>query len=290
MKPAVVLASLLLLSCRSLPAQETNDVANEWYHKGVIFELRGEKDAAFKALSSALEADPQHHLARSARAMLMAFAGKLNEAHDEIKIISTADKRIGLLEEARLYVYEKRFDDAIDAARQAIALNPIEPDGYSCLASIYHSKQNFSEAIKCRTRAIELAPHGASQMLHLARAREYRCAGGYAAAIGDLNIAIKLAQDESTELSELASKHYPPFDEPFFLERALCHMDDKQFDAAVSDLSYLIQKTPNAAPLYLMRSRAHEALGDLDRAAGDRDKAMQLNPNVELVAKAMSGC
>lgn len=52
----------------------------------------------------------------------------------------------------------KQYQDAIDALKRAIALNPQSVSAYDCLGTAYRKIGNFTEALVCYKKALELDP------------------------------------------------------------------------------------------------------------------------------------
>ncbi len=59
----------------------------------------------------------------------------------------------------------------------------------------------------------------------------------------------------------------------------LSHSD--HMDPAIEDFNKAIELNPKYARAYLMRGRAYAAVGDMDKAKADRDKALELEPGID---------
>jgi tetratricopeptide (TPR) repeat protein len=94
------------------------------------------------------------------------------------------------LEAARNAARERNWQDAIDAAQQAIALAPARYEAQVLLGDAYRSQNEFAQALQAYQRAVELAPYlsvlhsrQAEMLAHLGRADEAMAASLTALAI-----------------------------------------------------------------------------------------------------------
>jgi TolB-like protein/class 3 adenylate cyclase len=126
----------------------------------------------------ALEIDPNYSRAHAALALIYwtaaqkkwhenrssTFAGWVQARREIEKSMSNPTSLAHSIMSA-MYLYNRRYDEAIVEARRAIALNANSPDGYLALAnSLIFSGQSL-EAIEMATKAIRLDPNYAAPYL-----------------------------------------------------------------------------------------------------------------------------
>ena len=86
--------------------------------------------------------------------------------------------------------------------------------------------------------------------------------GDYAKALGDLDKVLEL------QPGELRALRF----------RAMARHGLEDYEGAVEDFSAVLKQAPRQAGVWLARSKAWEEIGDQEKAAADRLKAVSLNP------------
>jgi tetratricopeptide (TPR) repeat protein len=89
----------------------------------------------------------------------------------------TDGQAVDALNRSLAYYRQGRFDDAMDAARGAIALRPGFAEAYNNLAAAYASKGMWDEAIRAAEEAIRLKPDFQLAKNNLAWARAEKAKG-----------------------------------------------------------------------------------------------------------------
>ena len=191
----------------------------------------------------------------------------------------------------------KEHDKVQMLAEQMIQLQPNLPFGYEQLASAALMQNDYSKAILCFQKAIELAPDNPdSSGSYYQRGNAYQIQGELDLAIGDYNQALKLNPrlveaynnrghaysikgeldrairdfDRAITLNPIFSKAYN--------NRGNAHLRKGELDRAIADYNQTIKLNPSHASAYYNRGSAHRAKGDLDRAISDYNQAIKLNP------------
>jgi len=122
-----------------------------------------------------------------------------------------------------------------------------------------------TEALKCFDKAIEIEPNGF--VAHLARLRFYLC-------MDQLDRAAE-AVTETTKLLKRLGLEKTHYAELFELQGMLA-MKEGRFADAVKALTWAIRQNPAVEKYYQLRSDAHEALRNIDKAEKDRRKVKKL--------------
>lgn len=160
---------------------------------------------------------------------------------------------------------------------------------------IFLDAENFDEAIRCYTEAINLAPQNADVYSSRGAARYLK--GDLDGAILDLNEAIRLNPnipepysvrgvvhsakgefDEAIQDYSEAINIDPKFEEPYYNRGNAFLFEKENFDAALADYNRVIRLDPNHIEAYLNRGLAHREKQNYDRAIKDFTKAIRLKP------------
>ena len=88
-------------------------------------------------------------------------------------------------------------------------------------------------------------------------------------------------KQEARAAFDKAIQDDPKNPEAYFARGFNILSDGNQLNAAITDFNQAIELNPKYARAYLMRSRAYAALGDIDHAKADHDKALELEPGID---------
>jgi len=144
------------------------DIAEFYVAAGRLYLERGDEAAAQEHWQSALELDPENERGRAALAQLYAGTGRLREAVEILLPLQTtraADASFwqGL---AQLYVRLQAFDEADDALRRVVELEPQQASGYAARAQLrLQRNRDQGEAAELARQAVERAPSAANYFL-----------------------------------------------------------------------------------------------------------------------------
>jgi tetratricopeptide (TPR) repeat protein len=93
-----------------------------------------------------------------------------------------------LIKDARSYIQQGKYEEAIKAYTELIRENPFE--GYLGRASVYHKMANYAEAISDYTQAIEIDKHRYDA--YYFRGNAYYMANKLEEALSDINHSLQL--------------------------------------------------------------------------------------------------
>jgi tetratricopeptide (TPR) repeat protein len=168
-----------------------------------------------------------------------------------------------------------------------------KPSGY------HHLTENYDEAIRLHTRALEKNPKDISHLLGRAIAHVNLAENDLASK--DLETILKLVPNQVVALElcgEMCSlkKEFdsalayfvrvkalkPDWSIPYFDCGGLC-LDQKQYQQALDEFNQAIKLQAQSSPLFfVVRSMAHYRLQDLKAARRDQEEAVRLSPQQAL--------
>jgi TolB-like protein len=165
--------------------------------------------------------------------------------------------------------YLARFDEALQLARRAVDLDPLNGGGWGVLAQIelYMGQLDQSEA-DCK-KALEVDPDYWSSPINLSR----------------IYLLQRRAQDALPEIERL---HYAPYRAWLYALTYYALGRKKEADAALSELTtkYHASNAFEIATIYAFRNQTDEAFEWLDRAYAQRDPSM-MSTKVEPLLKSL---
>ena len=164
-----------------------------------------------------------------------------------------------LIKQAEAHFEAGKYQEAIDSATQAIALDPQLPTAYTERGNAYEKKEDYDHAIEDYSEAIKLAPNNA--VCYKDRGYIYNRKGEYDRAIEDYNAAIVIA----------------PKDAYAFLWRGKVYEHKGECDRAVEDYNAAIVIAPENATAFLWRGQVYETKGEYDRAIEDYTNAIEFD-------------
>jgi tetratricopeptide (TPR) repeat protein/WD40 repeat protein len=175
-------------------------------------------------------------------------------------LAANPDDADALIHRGWLFHQQRKWPAAIADLEGFLRLRPADADACWLLAEAYQEMGNLAGALAALGRRLDQAPEDRD-------ARFQR--GLLALALAQPGLAVDdltrvLAADPELERAR------------FRRAQALTRLGRHR--EALADLDILIPKTPQDDALYQLRGAVHEALGDSDRARGDREKAGALIP------------
>lgn len=155
------------------------------YNMGVAFDAAGDTTSAVACYRRAVEADSMHSFARYNLALDLlrqreegesqeTFGARvlLAEEHLRFLVKSTPRLREGHMLLVDALIIQKRFDEAVDAARAMERIFPGDGRIFEMLGSIYMNMEDHDKAIAAFEKAQELEPGLVTNAFFLARALE----------------------------------------------------------------------------------------------------------------------
>ncbi len=227
---------------------------------GTHYWHRGEYDCAVEAFLKSIksEPDPSSYLGLG---MAYTALGRHKEARNAFqRVIETTDNKLylfhayqglaGCLDKLGMY------NDAIEAYRQAISVQPEDHTSYSGLALIYWGRlHKYKEAIEYMKKAIDLEP--TEWELHKGLGTCYSAIGLYHEAIDSFDQSLKLKPNEAQTLNSIG----------------LCYYNLGSYDEAIKNYKQVIKIDPifalahsNLGLAYQMLKRYSEAIESYEQA------------------------
>ncbi len=127
--------------------------------------------------------------------------------------------------------------------------------------------QDYSEAIECYSRALELDPSLAN--VYESRGSAHLSGREYGLAIDDLSKVLELDPDN-------VSVYYP---RGACLKRSVAYTAKGEHGLADADFSKVLRVAPDSAGVYFQRGILHTFIGKHERAIADLGKAIELSPD-----------
>ena len=188
-------------------------------------------------------------------------------------------------------------DAEMDAGADPAEWDSATVDELFTLMVVYMNAGQYEFAERAASRTIERDPSDVEAYQHRAQARAKL--GKFSEALQDCEKALAIdAEDIDTYRSRAAALvglqryeqakndldrvlDYSREDAEAYYLRGLVASGSKQYDRAVSDLSRSLWKRPLYADAHYQRGLAYQQLGRLKDAESDRQKAFDLDPEVD---------
>jgi len=199
---------------------------------------------------------------------------------------------------------QRRWDQALDHCRKALALRPDDPTAYDNLSRIYLSQGRVDEAIAAGLKSIQAQPRSDVNRQTLARA--YLKKGGFAEAAASLREAIRInaaAPDawcnlgyallQQGQVSEAAAAYQRALElNPDF---ALAHNDlgnillrQGQMDEAMDQFQRAVELDPSFAEAHYNLAGILARRGHLDEAIAHFQRALEIQPTLEAARQRLA--
>jgi len=156
-----------------------------------------------------------------------------------------------------------RLDDAIEAANQALSLDPDSADGYNNLAASYASLGMWDAAIDNALHALRLRPDYPLAQHNLAWARREKANSGGQRA------------DEGSNTPDPATPEY-------FLDLSLQHYRAGRFEECIAASARAVALKPDLAEAHNNLAAGLASLGRWDEAIAEAREALRLKPDFAL--------
>ncbi len=167
------------------------------------------RDQAERHVENLLNVDPQNAMANYVLASLQIYRGEYEMAEASLRISLQRERTTQVLNDyAWVLMKQKRYEEALAAAKEAIALNEHNGAAWDTLGNILLGLNQTDEAEKALQRALELIPHTPEVILHMAQVYEKK--GLYEEAlklVSDLMIRpAEMSPEVSDEVQYLISR------------------------------------------------------------------------------------
>ncbi len=158
---AVIFAFTILIPPRYAGAackyQISKTAPYSWYLQGLIQEMDGDLDAAYRSLSTAADLDPEAVPVLMELARVATRLGKTDEAEQWIEqalVIEPDNTRLKMML-ARVYASADKTQSAIEVLDDVLHDEPDNEEALFLLGSLYAQSQKFKEAVSTLEKAAE---------------------------------------------------------------------------------------------------------------------------------------
>ncbi len=164
------------------------------------------------------------------------------------------------------YKRDGKIEQAIEAYKKAIELQPGYTDSYFNLSRIYESKYGKDKSIELLRQGIKEAPD--SLLLYDELGYIYKDSG-------DLDNASKIFQEAITKVQGNCDKANVA---RIFEGLGLIYYANKKFDLALDTFNKALEQNPRSSTIYTNIGATYTAKGDSKKALTSLETALQLNP------------
>jgi tetratricopeptide (TPR) repeat protein len=214
-----------------------------------------------QVVMKALAKEPQQrYMSVQEFALALEEVYKKQGMRQQIQVIGGKTKR-QWLNEGYAHNKAKRYQEAVAAYSQAIALDPSYVDAYVNRGIAYRNLQEYQKAIADYDRAIALNPNYARAYHN--RGYAYVDLQEYQKAIADYNRTIALNPNYAR----------------VYVNRGIAYRDLQEYQKAIVDFDRAIVLNPNDARAYNNRGYTYQLLKLYQRAIEDYDRALAIDPN-----------
>lgn len=226
-------------------------------NKAVLYRQLGRYQDSFDALDQAEQLDPDYFEARLNRGLLYLKRGQYTDA-ERIFSAFAADFSTDPFGPFYLgFTLEKtgREREALQQYREALQRDPDHAMAHNNLAAIYIRRRKGSEALPHLDHALEVQP----ELLEarVSRGKMMSMRGDFSRALEDFNRAVEL----------------DPGNAEWHLWRARIFYGQSKYALALDDCNHALKLDTNYGEGYAVRAKINEALGQIEQAAEDRQKA-----------------
>lgn len=259
---------------------ETCPEVFEGYHykAGVLCELN--RPAEAKALlDTALERFPDD------ADLYYDMVGVLQQLGESETALAMLEEKVPITEDnaleyhkrkAQLYMGMLRVDAALEELKPVYDAERDPESGY-LLACIYMSREDYASLLEVAqqmvdTQELDSYYYAALYYRAIALQRLGRTADGEQA-LREANVLFR---------AECAKK---PGQIELYMYRAMCHKELQEYQKAMDMIDYLLRAAPENGEVYLLRSQIYEELGEKEKAAADKAKAFEIQPQLRSVTE-----
>ena len=233
-----------------------------WTARGLLNLQLGRTDQALEDLTRALKLDPKSAKVRVARGSFYARTDKAQLALEDFNVAIAADPNLAEAYNNRGALYANAFNDTDKALNDIVSAVVLSPQnaGYQFNLGIMRLRaRHYHKALEALDAALSLK--GPVAPIMQARAEVRAQLGEHAAALRDVQIALE------------KDPHNPAIYDSLGLIRLAAH----DYEAAVRDLNQALHVSKNFVPALVHRGTAYGALGTLNKAFDDFDRAADLD-------------
>jgi stress-induced-phosphoprotein 1 len=237
--------------------------AEEWKEVGNDEVKKGKHAAAYEAYSKGIEADPDHAMILSNRALCLEKLGRLEEAVEDAKrcTVLRPDFVKGFMRAATCLIELKRPDEAMDVLRRAPNNSEVE----QLLAKVKPEAEKTQ-----KSRLAQLS--GAEKLKEEGNVLFKK--GFFEKALEVYTKALKACKDQKGETAVAIRNN-----------RAGCYQQLSDFHAVVQETNFVLEQQPGNLKALLRRMLALEPLEKYEQALADARLVIQQAPGNEAANK-----
>lgn len=212
---------------------------------------------------------------------------------EERKKKEDAKKAMGAKKKGNALFMEKKFDEALAAYDEAIALDPTNMTYIANKAAVYFNTKKYDECIEACQKAVEVGKENRAPYEERAKALT-RAAKAYQKK-GDVDKAIQMCQEAQLEHFDKATERllktmqlekkkadtlaYQDDDKAEEAkQRGNGHFRNKEWVKAIEEYEEAVKRAPNNAPIRNNLAAALCKIMDFNGAKTQIDKALELDP------------
>lgn len=238
-------------------------------------------DKAKDIITDAVERFEDDVVLRWIKVKVLVEMGDYQQAKEEIAAVEKMDgyesiSREVAIQEAILHSGQNDLPAAIRALEKALKREKENVDEQCryMLMNLLYSGKDYQKALE-----------HAEKLASLDRSTLYSISGKYCAAhiqkiMGQTDAANDRFKELRTEFRKQSIQE-PTFYE-LYMYRLLCHMEIGEFDKALQLADYIENLFPDRSDAYALRSLVYTNMGKMAEAAEQRQKAKELNPNLNM--------
>ncbi|MFN5744062.1 MAG: tetratricopeptide repeat protein, partial [Planctomyces sp.] len=251
-----------------------------WNNRGYFLMSQGLTAEALSDFNRAIQLQPAHSAALNNRGLVHLANQKMEDAEADFTKAIDADQKFVDAWNNRAFARLKlnRLAPAMDDIRQALRLDERYATAWNNCGLIAVRQENWEEAVRAFSRAIELEPldsrwlgHRREALLKLGRYEESQA-----------DAARVLWLEELKRLSAAAQQS--PRGTEVWLQRGSHLMAGREFGAAAQDFTRVLLLQPKNADALAARARAWVAMGDRDRAMADCDSCLAIRADKDALS------
>ena len=277
------------------PRKETSDLSQAYTLRGLIYQEKGNKEAALKDFNDALQLDPTSRFSLIGRGDLLYDMGDYEHASRDYEALIRRDARcqeayLGL---ARISYKQNNMGLCFDYLSKAETANPSNAEFFLQRGIFYEEMGEKQKAADDFVQALQFSDSNKKALVLLNNLTET----AYPEVVKALTDGINKTQDKGflyfiRALIHKNNKHYTEsikdwntilsekyfYTHSIFYNRAYCYFHLARFEYAGDDINTAIAMQSDQLPYYLLRSQLYRVTGEYEKAASDLSVASTFNP------------
>ncbi len=260
-----------------------------------------EYDRALTAFEQVLRVDEQHVEAQVYRAQCLNYLGQYAEAYSAANKALRLDEKLPLAYVARGYALLRQGNAqaGLEELDKAINIDPQYARAFLVRGQCYEASRDWEKAANDYSQTLRLTTErDALAMAYQHRSLCYRVRGKLDLALQDINQALHIYPEAPVLLNNRGQVYHaqgqferalfdlaeairvlPKPDPYYYHRRGLVYFDMRNYERALDDYAEALHIDVAYAPAQVESARCWWALGDVQQAVTECNKAIQLGPN-----------